>query len=261
MIEIDAGFQKGDFNYNKFFKSYFTGEGSGTPDPFDSDHIGMNYDNSKIIEMYGEDFYYYFQTHIVSGALEEMDFKINGNTQLSISGLDISNDVGQAGELHWLIAALMGGGHGTGADADYKILLQDLGLNTQHYIGGSGSDTYTGTRYGDRIEGNLGDDNLKGGDGRDTFVFDTELGPDNIDKIKDFEVGEDKFELGKKIFEDLGKGKLSGEEFSLKKAEGDHAQIVYKNGALLYVDDDGDATQFATVGKGLNLTHDDFLVA
>jgi hypothetical protein len=260
MIEIDASLQKGDFNYNKFFKDYFTGEGSGVPDPFDGDHIGMNYDDGKIIEMYGEDFYYYFQTHIVSGTLEEMDFKIAGRTQLSISGLDISNDVGQAGELHWLVAALMGGGHGTGADATFKILLQDLAHDPQHYIGGSGKDTYVGTSYGDRIEGNLGDDNLTGAAGHDKFVFDTELGPDNIDTITDFKVGQDSFELGKKIFGDLGRGKLSEHEFSLKKADGDGAQIVYNKGALFYVNDDGDTTQFAIVGKGLNLSHDDFLV-
>jgi hypothetical protein len=260
MIEIDASAQKGNFNYNNFFKDYFVGEGSGVPDPFDKNHIGMNYDSEKIIEMYGEDFYYYFQTHIVSGTLEEMDFKVSGRTQLSISGLDISNDVGEAGELHWLVAALMGGGHGTGADATYKVLLQDLSHEAQHYIGGSGNDTYTGTNYADRIEGNLGDDTLAGGRSPDTFVFDTELGPNNIDTITDFKVGEDAFELGRKIFADLGRGKLSDDEFSLKKAEGDGAQIVYNKGALFYVDDEGDTTQFAIVGKGLNLSHDDFLV-
>lgn len=261
MIEIDATAQKGDFDYTKFIKDYFVGEGSGDPDPFNDDHIGMNYENGKIVEMYGEDFFYYFQTHVVSGALEEMDFKVVGRTQLSISGLDIANDVGQPGEFHKLIAALMGGGFGTGSDAAYNVLLQDLSLDGQYYIGGSGQDTYVGTRFADRIEGNLGDDNLSGGRSGDTFVFDTKLGPDNIDTVVDYKVGEDKFELGYKIFKDLGKGPLSEDEFSLKKPEGDNAQIVFKKGALFYVDDDGNSVQFATVNKSLDLSHDDFLVA
>jgi Ca2+-binding RTX toxin-like protein len=215
------------------------------------------------VDLEGKDFFYNFQTHIVSGTLEEMSFDIKGRSQLDISGLDISNAVDQPGEFHKLIAALMGGGApGSGDGADYKVLIQDLSLDAQHYIGGSGVDTYTGTRYGDRIEGNLGNDKLAGAFGRDTFVFDTEPGKGNVDKILDFSVNDDTIELGKAIYGDLGKGKLAEDEFNVgKKPVGDDAQILFHKGKLFYVDDDGDKSLFAKVDKGLDLSHDDFLVA
>ncbi len=262
MIKIDVSSQTESFNYNKYFKEYFTDSGPGNPDPFESKFIRMTYDLEKVIDLYGKKFFYDFQNHIVSGTLKEMVFTLGGESILEISGLNISNKAGEAGEFHQLIAALMGGGApGTGSDAAYKVLLGDLGADAQHYIGGSGADTYTGTKFGDRIEGRLGDDKLKGGDGKDTFVFNTELGPDNVDKIGDYNVKQDTIELSRKIFSDIGKGTLDEDQFSKNKISGDDAQILYKNGKLFYVDDDGDTTQFATVGDGLKLSHDDFLVA
>lgn len=261
MIEIDASSHTDNFNYNKFFKDYFTGGGPGNPDPFESKIIGMNYTDEKILDLFGKKFYYDFENHIVSGTLKEMDFTTGGDGVLNISNLDISNAKGEAGELHWLIAALMGGGTGADSDADYKVLIEDLKADAQHYIGGSGVDTYTGTKFDDRIEGRLGDDKLKGDDGEDTFVFNTTLGPDNVDKVLDYSANDDTIELGRKIFSDFGKGALDQDQFSVGGPDGDHAQIVYDKGKLFYVDDDGNSTQFATVGKGLDLGHDDFLVA
>lgn len=262
MITIDATANTSGFNSKTYFKDYFQDAGPGIPDPFTKKNLDLNYDGDKIVEMHGKDFFYEFQSHVVSGSLETMDFTVKGRTELSISGLDISNDAGKPGEFHWLVAALMGGGApGTGEGADYRVLLDDLAAEAQHFIGSAQKDVYTGTRFDDRIDGNLGSDVLKGAGGRDTFVFDAKLGPDNVDAVKGFVVKDDTIELGMKIFKDLGKGALDKDEFAIGKADGDHAQILYAQGKLFYVDDDGDKALFAKVGKGLNLSHDDFLVA
>jgi Ca2+-binding RTX toxin-like protein len=66
------------------------------------------------------------------------------------------------------------------------------GANT--IIAGSGDDT---------ISGLLGNDDLTGGAGDDRFIFDTKLGANNIDIIRDFTSGSDKIQLSKKIFSAL----------------------------------------------------------
>jgi hypothetical protein len=82
----------------------------------------------------------------------------------------------------------------------------------QTLIGGSGSNTLVGGGVNDRIVGGPGHDLLDGGAGRNTitggpgvdrFVFDTAVGPGNLDRITDFKHSQDKLVLSKTIFGNL----------------------------------------------------------
>src|SRR5262245_34668272 len=61
----------------------------------------------------------------------------------------------------------------------------------------------TGNSFANTIWGNLGSDTLMGLGGADKFVFDTTLGPTNIDTVGDFEVGLDDIFLENGIFTKL----------------------------------------------------------
>lgn len=123
--------------------------------------------------------------------------------------------------------------------------------------GGIGDDTlYTGS----------GKDVLKGGFGRDAFVFDKRPNKASIDKIVDYNVRDDTIHLAKSAFAKLKKGHLSKDAFWVgAKAHDANDKIIYNKatGALLY-DADGTgaakAVQFAKLAKGLALTHLDVFV-
>ena len=50
MIEINASVQKGNFDYTKFIKDYFVGEGSGTPDPFGEELVDLGHRSESAVE-------------------------------------------------------------------------------------------------------------------------------------------------------------------------------------------------------------------
>ena len=54
------------------------------------------------------------------------------------------------------------------------------------FDGGLGNDVMSGGEGNDQLDGGLGNDIIRGDDDADTFVFDTTLGPANVDVIKDF---------------------------------------------------------------------------
>jgi Ca2+-binding RTX toxin-like protein len=132
--------------------------------------------------------------------------------------------------------------------------------------GGNGDDLLKGGKGDDLLVGGRGDDRLNGGAGEDTFDFSVPLAKAGVDKIVDFGVGEDTVQLSSKVFAGLGLGELSADAFATKGAETDTTRIVYDadRGILLY-DADGAggeaAVKFATIGKHLDLSHLDFLVA
>jgi hypothetical protein len=137
-------------------------------------------------------------------------------------------------------------------------------------VGGKDDDVIYGGRGHDDISGGLGNDVLKGGRGNDTFVFDTALGPDNIDRIKDFTPGEDRIELSATIFAGIGAvGTLAAGAFKIASAlvAGDEdVRILYDPGSgKLYYDADGlggaDMVQFARLKPGLALDAGDFVIA
>ncbi len=128
---------------------------------------------------------------------------------------------------------------------------------------------------GGTLEGGVGDDTLyaasgrdilKGGFGRDVFVFDKRPNKASVDKILDYNVRDDTLYLAKSAFTKLKKGILSKDAFWVgSKAHDANDKIIYNKatGALLY-DADGTgaakAVQFAQLSKGLGLTHFDLHV-
>ncbi|WP_201832614.1 calcium-binding protein [Microvirga zambiensis] len=146
---------------------------------------------------------------------------------------------------------------------------------------GKGAFNLKGNGFDNIIEGNAssntlngagGADVLKGGRGRDTFVFNTKLSKSKVDKIVDFRVHDDTFQLSRTIFkkltfEDKGKYKVLSEASFCKarKAQDADDRIVYDNrSGRLYYDEDGNGhikpVLFARLAKGLKLTEADFWV-
>jgi Ca2+-binding RTX toxin-like protein len=72
-------------------------------------------------------------------------------------------------------------------------------------VGGRGRDT---------LDGGPGINTLSGGPGRDVFLFDTGLGPGNLDVITDFTPGVDSIHLAHARFQGLAKGALPADESS-----------------------------------------------
>lgn len=119
------------------------------------------------------------------------------------------------------------------------------------------------------LDGGLGGDALRGLGGSDTFVFSTALGRENVDRITDFNVGEDVIKLDHAIFAALNPGDLSVSAF--KNLDAPHAKldasdrILYDHdtGALSYDADgngSGQAVRFAVLTNKADLSYHDILV-
>jgi Ca2+-binding RTX toxin-like protein len=149
--------------------------------------------------------------------------------------------------------------------------IEDLVLTGQEPIDGTGNaldNRITGNSAANRLTGGLGNDTLEGGAGADMFVFDSKLGPVNVDILLDFVATEDVIHLDSRIFRGLsGKGVLSAAAFRQGTvAVGVNDRIIYDavTGALMY-DADGaggaPAVQFATLtGSVGDLTAANFVV-
>lgn len=115
------------------------------------------------------------------------------------------------------------------------------------------------------IRGRDGNDILTGGAGRDRFMFDTRLGPDNVDRITDFVVGEDHVQLARTVFGGA-KGALPSDAFVIGGAAVDAGdRIVYDSitGGLFFDADGsggGAAVQFAVLTPGLALSAADVMI-
>jgi serralysin len=136
------------------------------------------------------------------------------------------------------------------------------------FKGGSKADRFVGGKGHDLLNGGLGHDRLTGADGQDTFVFNSKLGPKNVDRIVDFRHVDDTIKLSKAIFSKIEKGMLSKGAFWIgAKAHDKSDRIIYdeKTGALFY-DADGAGKKYGTVkfaqlnAKTL-LKQDDFFIA
>lgn len=141
--------------------------------------------------------------------------------------------------------------------------------------GHTGDDTLNGDFGADMLYGGLGNDTLYGGNawGKDTFVFDTQLGNTNVDTIKDFgHLGvRDVIQLDSSIFTQLTKGELTAKHFvSNPQGEAKDADdyLVYnsKTGTLSYDADgngSGQAIAFAHVfntNKAVDLQASDIVI-
>jgi Ca2+-binding RTX toxin-like protein len=162
---------------------------------------------------------------------------------------------------------IMSGSIGLGAGND--ILDSREGV-VEGVVGGwGGADQLLLGAGDDRMSGGLGNDTLRGGAGADSFIFDSSLeGEPNVDRILDFNVRDDTFELGNVAFQALGLGLLDKASFTAgtsgKAVDADDRIIYDRDSGWLSHDADGkggeDAVHFATIGKNLNLDHRDFLV-
>jgi Ca2+-binding RTX toxin-like protein len=132
----------------------------------------------------------------------------------------------------------------------------------------------SGSAGNDVLWGDRGNDVLRGGQGRDFFAFDTRPHKtSNRDQIADYSVASDTIWLDNQAFTKLGRGsfynpvKLKQDMFVKgAKAKDREDRIIYdaKKGVLSY-DADGTGSkykpvEFATLKKGLKMTHDDFFV-
>ncbi|MGF9764874.1 hypothetical protein AAII07_58400 [Microvirga sp. 0TCS3.31] len=144
--------------------------------------------------------------------------------------------------------------------------------------GNAGKNTIKAGAGNDKLAGALGNDALTGGTGKDTFVFNTKLGTSNtdrkvnFDKITNFSVRDDSFQLDNAIFKKLGSGsptkqkQLSKAFFTIgDKATDTNDYVIYdkKTGVVSYdVDGSGSkaAVEFAQLKTGLGLTYKDFFI-
>ena len=118
------------------------------------------------------------------------------------------------------------------------------------------------------LNGGAGADIIASYGGNDIILFNTALGPTNIDKINDFVVANDTIHLENAVFTQLsapGAALAPGAFFVGTAAHDADDRIIYNSatGALIYDSDGnlaGGATQFATLSAGLSLTNADFFV-
>ncbi len=134
--------------------------------------------------------------------------------------------------------------------------------------GSNGANTLYGLDGNDQLNGALGNDTLQGGAGEDTYVFNSALGPNNIDTIVGFNVVDDTILLYNSVFTGLAGDAqpLAASAFVIGAAAADADDRIIYNSATgaLYFDADGNgagaAIQFATLAPGLALTNNDFLI-
>ena len=158
----------------------------------------------------------------------------------------------------------LGGGDTIGGQGGADKLTGAAGNDS--LSGNSGKDILKGGADDDWLDGGKGADKLKGGAGANAFVFSTKLGKKNVDKITDFDKGQDIIQLNSTIFKGIGgPGVLKAKYFAEGSAKSDDKSIVYRpgTGEILYDKNGskaGGATLFATVDKNTVLDHTDFLV-
>jgi Ca2+-binding RTX toxin-like protein len=142
-----------------------------------------------------------------------------------------------------------------------------LGTNGANVISGlDGNDTIRAAQGNDRVNGGLGSDSLKGGDGSDIFIFDTLLGPTNVDLLVEYSPSADTIWLDQTIFAGLATGALATSAFRAGSAalDADDRIIYDKPTGSIYYDADGNGAGavvlFAKVPDGTSLTSSDFFI-
>jgi Ca2+-binding RTX toxin-like protein len=153
-----------------------------------------------------------------------------------------------------------------GSNVENLTLSGTTGLSAK---GNSLANLIIGSSGNDTINGLLGSDTLTGGLGNDTFVFNTKLGPANIDTITDFTSG-DKIALAGSVFSKLKGDKDLSDNLYVQTIVGISTQdtndyLFYDlESGRLYYDADGSGTkskpiEVAIIGTGgTSLTANDF---
>ena len=142
-----------------------------------------------------------------------------------------------------------------------------LGSTNINATGNALNNLLKGNSGNNLLNGSTGTDVIHGMAGKDSFFFNSTLGPTNVDIITDFSVPDDTITLENAIFTTLGTvGPLAASAFHIGAAAADALdRIIYNNvtGALIYDSNGsaaGGATQFATLSAGLAMTNADFFV-
>ncbi|MER8639897.1 MULTISPECIES: calcium-binding protein, partial [unclassified Mesorhizobium] len=158
--------------------------------------------------------------------------------------------------------------HALSASSQIELLAttSPSGTSAINLTGNAFAQTIQGNAGANVISGGGGADILTGNGGNDAFVFNSALGPGNIDKVTDFNKLQDKIQLDDAVFAGLKLGGLSSDAFFAGTAAHDSSDhIIYNSstGALSF-DSDGIGgaaqIQFATLSPGLSLTAGSFLV-
>ena len=160
------------------------------------------------------------------------------------------------------ILTLTGSGNADGfGDGANNVMNGNSGANTllgyggnDSLSGGVGMDNLSGGDGNDTLNGGLDSDLLNGGGGADVFIFNSALGPTNIDKITDFSVVDDTIWLDRSIFSAIANtGALTAGAFNIGAAasEADDRIIFNSLTGGLFYDADGNgkgaAIQLATM--------------
>ncbi|MDQ6434030.1 calcium-binding protein [Mesorhizobium sp. LHD-90] len=154
----------------------------------------------------------------------------------------------------------------TGAEIESLRTTNFGGLSPINLTGNEFGQTVYGNAGNNVINGGSGNDTLFGLGGADTFVYDTPLGPNNVDTLADFVSGEDFIHLDNAVFAGMAPGALSAAAFfgGTAATTAGH-RVIYDsaNGRLLF-DADGNgaalAVEFAAVSPGLPVAFSDFFV-
>lgn len=178
-----------------------------------------------------------------------------------------SRNVGfAAGDSYFSIEDIFGSAFSDGLTGDAAANYM-LGYNgNDQLFGGAGNDTLYGGNGNDRLIGGAGSDRLDGGAGADRFVFDTALGPSNVDYLADYKPLDDTIELDDAIFTALALGALAPAAFTIGSAatNASHRIIYNQSAGQLFYDADGNGAGaqilFAKLVPGTALTFGEFVV-
>ncbi|MEZ5900732.1 MAG: CHRD domain-containing protein [Hyphomicrobiaceae bacterium] len=140
-----------------------------------------------------------------------------------------------------------------------NIAMNLFGNNLGQRVQGNGKDNVIG--------GKFGNDTLVGGQGKDSFLFDTSLNANtNKDVILDFNPTDDTIRLDHSVFSQIATGTLQASTFYVGTAAHDaNDRIIYNRttGELTYDANGnaaGGAVVFAVINNKANLTANDFFV-
>lgn len=207
----------------------------------------INYKNIEQLEISGTS---YDDRIIGSSGNDSLDGGINGNfyTEYGVYSTTGNN-------------TLIGG-------AGDDRLIVDYSSGNNLLEGGDGNDhlSAAGAVGNNSFNGGLGDDILTGGEGADTFVF--ESSNQGLDRLENFSTTNDRIQISSAGF---GGGLLTGtletSQFTLGTSTTTSEERFIYNSATgaLYFDLDGSASgftqvQFAQLSTGLSLTNNNFVV-
>ena len=228
-INLTAGNAGAGVNVNGYLKSHFQGftpfempiflpaaEDRATQIlHLDTPEDGKEVD-TRVVLLEGSDFFYTFSNHSVSGTIDTIRLGTLGaawddgtqdlaldnglvgemGARITISGLGIENAEGVKGEVHEIVAGMMGGGL-DGLVADGAPIVDQVFGQAHDLRATGGDDRWAGTKFDDVargfggkdvLNGKGGDDKLFGGNQRDKLIGgagdDTLIGGGGPDLLK-----------------------------------------------------------------------------